>query len=579
MMAPVWTLALLATASASFAQHTSFDAPQFRSSVEELDSGEIVAFDASGTYVYSSWDEYIRSSFFRRNGKRCGFNQLVHPPEVAFLGSQSDCSNSSSFPDAIYDPQGGSATVYDIPVVFHVLYNNNGSGNIPDARIFEQVQILNEDFAALTDSKIQFHLATEDPNGNATSGITRTKNRNYYNDRGSYAAAVGWDTNRYLNIYTNTAGGNLGYAYVPNGGGVVGESFDGVRLLWNSVGLTNYLPYNLGRTGTHEVGHYLGLFHTFDGGCGTSNCNTSGDLCCDTNAESSPNYNACSPSERSTCGSPDPVRNYMDYSEDACMDNFSSEQAFRMRCTLENWRVDLTTWEGGGPGGSAPDQAANPSPSNGTTGASVSTTLTWGAASGATQYDVYFGTSSNPGLQSSNQSSTSYSPGTLAAGTTYFWRVDAENGDGVTTGALWSFTTAADTGGGDIFADGFESGTLSNWSTSGNARINTGSNTGTYAAELRRSAGITTVINSLNGASSVTVSWAWRTQGYESSDSVTATITDGNGQSISVTQNGTTSYTDVQRTLNGVVAPLTVQFSSSADRNNERAYIDDVVVN
>lgn len=262
------------------------------------------------------------------------------------------------------------------------------------------------------------------------------------------------------------------------------------------------------------------------------------------------------------------------------MDNFSPEQAYRMRCTLENWRVELTTWEGGGgTGGSAPDQAANPSPSNGASGASVSTTLTWGAASGATQYDVYFGTSLNPGLQSSNQSSTSYSPGTLAAGTTYFWRVDTENGDGVTTGALWSFTTAADTGGGDIFADGFESGSLSNWSVSGNARINTGSNTGTYAAALRRSAGITTVINSLGGASSVTVSWAWRTQGYESSDSVTATITDGNGQSISVTQNGTTNYTDVQRTLSGVVAPLTVQFSSSADRNNERAYIDDVVVN
>ena len=570
------TLGLLSLAPAALAQ-TDHSGQSLNQSVFELHSGEIVASDLEGTYVYDTWDEYLRSSFFVRNGKRCGFDVLEHPPEIAFLGSQADCTNSSSFPAPEYDPTSGGATVYDIPVVFHVLYNTNGSGNIPDARIFEQIDILNQDFAVLTNSLIQFHLATEDPNGGATSGITRTRSRSYYNDRGSYAANLGWDTNRYLNIYTNTAGGNLGYAYVPNGGGVVGQSFDGVRLLWSSVGYTNAVPYNLGRTGTHEVGHYLGLLHTFNGGCGTSNCNTSGDLICDTNPESSPNYSACSPSERSTCGSPDPVRNYMDYSDDACMDNFSLEQAYRMRCTLENWRVDLTTWEGGG--GNPPAVASGPSPSNGSGGASIGTTLGWSSANGATQYDVYFGTSTSPALASSNQGSTSYSPGTLAYSTTYYWRVDTENTNGVTQGALWSFTTEADPGpgGGNIFFDGFESGTLGGWSGSNNdARVGSVAATGAFAAELRKSSAITQTI-STGSASSVTVSWDWRTSGYDAGERIRCTITGGSGGTVTV-DNSASSYAGASRTISGVSGSITIQFSTNANRKNERGYIDNVNV-
>ena len=80
-------------------------------------------------------------------------------------------------------------------------------------------------------------------------------------------------------------------------------------------------PYNQGRTGTHEVGHYLGLYHTFQNGCGGSNCYASGDRICDTNAESQPEYNC--PNNSSSCGSTDPVRNYMNYSTDTCMNNFT----------------------------------------------------------------------------------------------------------------------------------------------------------------------------------------------------------------------------------------------------------------
>ena len=93
----------------------------------------------------------------------------------------------------------------------------------------------------------------------------------------------------------------------------------------------------MGRTLTHEIGHYLGLFHTFQGGCGSAACYTSGDLICDTNAESGPNF-SCAGSPPSSCCSVDPIDNYMDYSDDLCMEKFTAEQVNRMRCSLINWR-------------------------------------------------------------------------------------------------------------------------------------------------------------------------------------------------------------------------------------------------
>ena len=97
--------------------------------------------------------------------------------------------------------------------------------------------------------------------------------------------------------------------------------------------------YNLGRTLTHEVGHYLGLEHTFAGGCASaSNCYQNGDLICDTNPEGQPNYNGCT---QSTCGTSDPARNYMDYSADVCFNNFTFEQHRRMRCILDHYRSEL----------------------------------------------------------------------------------------------------------------------------------------------------------------------------------------------------------------------------------------------
>jgi hypothetical protein len=455
----VLSLALCSLAAPTFAQSVTGPA-QLNTDLErdlapvhvvETHDGLIYASDLSGTYVFTSWFEYSGSDFFRNNDMRCG----TAPPmsDGKIQAGTGDCSSSFNNPLPEYAP---SVAHYRIPVVVHVMTHKNGSGNISDALILSQIDILNEDFQALAgsngqngiDVEIEFFLATTDPNGNPTNGITRSQNVKWYNDSGNYWSSLAWDTNRYLNIYTNTASGNLGYAYVPNGGGVVGNIADRVVILWSSFGANAPIgpPYNLGRTTTHEVGHYLGLYHTFQGGCASaSGCQSNGDLICDTNPESGPNYSPCS---RSTCGSPDPTDNYLDYSDDICMQRFTSDQARRMRCTLENFRVDLA--DDGGTNPTLPGKAGSPSPSHGASGASTSSSLSWSAGSGATSYDVYFGTDSTPdaGELQGNQGGTSFNPGSLANSSTYYWRVDSVNTAGTTTGDVWSFTTVALGGGG-----------------------------------------------------------------------------------------------------------------------------------
>ncbi|MFI4917150.1 MAG: M43 family zinc metalloprotease [Phycisphaerales bacterium JB060] len=283
------------------------------------------------------------ADYFRQDHTRCG---TPDPRLLPGLDSPSDCSLFSTNPDSAYDPGVG---VYRIPVVVHVIQRTDGTGFIPDARVRSQIDILNEDFRAIAgtlgepgaDCGIEFYLAVEDPDGNPTDGIINITNNTWYNDSGRYWETLAWDTNRYLNIYTNSAGGYLGYVPDLPQGGIVGDDADRVVVLHEAFGRDAPLrPFNLGRTATHEVGHYLGLYHTFDGGCGSaSSCDTTGDLICDTNGQSSPTWGC--PSSSSSCGMPAPFDNYMDYSDDRCMNKFTPDQARRMRCTLENYRPDV----------------------------------------------------------------------------------------------------------------------------------------------------------------------------------------------------------------------------------------------
>lgn len=368
--------------------------------------------------------------------------------QIAGLGAQdlppSDCSLFSTNPTSEYDP----TFIYDIPVVIHVIKSTSGAGNVTTANINEQIDVINEDFRALagsagapgTDSMLQFHLATVDPDGNPTTGVTVSTNDTWYQDGGSYWNTLAWDPDRYVNVYTNNASGYLGYVpWLPQGGSP-GSNSDRVVVLWSTVGkFAPYgSPYHQGRTLTHELGHYFGLEHTFDGGCGSaSGCYTSGDLICDTNRESSSTFGC--PGSKSSCSSPDPIHNYMDYSDDTCMWEFTPEQSNRMRCTLQHYRSTL-------PSTGLPGIATNPTPTSGSSGASVSTLASWSEGADADSSDVYFGTDPTPdaGEFQGNQTSTSFNPGSLSFSTTYYWRIDSVNGSGTTSGNTWNFTTTSD---------------------------------------------------------------------------------------------------------------------------------------
>ena len=276
-------------------------------------------------------------------------------PIAQFRGfDPGDCAYTSTTINPAYDP---SVDTLQVRCVVHVIMNDAGTlGYLDEAAVESGIRILNEDFNALagtpgapgTFGNIEFVLASEDPDGNPTNGITYSNNTTWYNDGGSYWNSLAWDPNLYLNIYTTTAGGALGYVSgFPSEAGFPGSIADRVVVLWESYGddAPYGPPYNLGRTLTHEVGHYCGLFHTFQGGCGSAACYTSGDLICDTNAESGPNF-SCSGGAPSSCGSVDPIENYMDYSDDACMNQFTPEQINRARCSLFNYRPLIFTLGG-----------------------------------------------------------------------------------------------------------------------------------------------------------------------------------------------------------------------------------------
>jgi len=572
--------ALTASGLASAAPQGDLYQQPARPDVFESLNGVIYARDGADVRVFSSWTEYALSDYFRDHDRRCGVvNAMggVQPASAPLFASTADCSSSFTNPSAAYAP---SVAHYRIPVVVHVLMSSSGQGAISDPLIQSQIDILNEDFGALAGTngapgvnvEIEFYLA----------GVTRTTNTTWYNDSGTYYSSLAWDTRNYLNIYTNTASGNLGYAYVPNGGGVVGNTFDRVVILWSSFGRNEPIgaPYNQGRTTTHEVGHYLGLYHTFDGGCSSlSNCNANGDLICDTLPESQPNF-GCS---QFTCGDPDPVTNYMDYSEDLCMNNFTPEQARRMRCTLEAWRVDL--YEVGG-GGTPPGQASSPSPANAASGVSTAADLSWAAASGATSYDVYFGTASTPGAGQfqGNQGATTFDPGSLSGATTYYWRIDARNATGVTAGPVWSFSTQAGGGTSTLFSDGFESGafTAGGWTRQNtNAFTSTAADfTPTWGARVRRTSWLQKSISTV-GFNSIRFGYARRTTNMD------------NGENLYVewSTNGTTwNAVETTRSTSWAVQDFALpvgaagqsgfrfRFRTNCNNNNERADIDDVVL-
>lgn len=259
---------------------------------------------------------------------------------------------------------GGQVRV--IPVVVHLIQSTSAP-TISDARVFAQIEVLNEDFRKLNsdtinipavfqgvavDSDIEFCLASIDPVGCPTTGINRVvspANASHgINQEAQLKSLIQWPPTKYLNIWVpeDLTGGLLGYATFPTQL-ASSPGRDGVVINGENFGRgisTPQSPYNLGRTATHEVGHWLGLYHTFRNGCvGTTanNCNSQGDLVCDTPPTSASN-GGC-PGPQNTCTeSPvdqiDQTMNYMDYVNDVCMNMFSAGQKTRMDAFLNSSR-------------------------------------------------------------------------------------------------------------------------------------------------------------------------------------------------------------------------------------------------
>lgn len=211
-----------------------------------------------------------------------------------------------------------------INVYFHVITNSSGDGSLTTGQINNQINVLN---AAYASAGFSFVLA----------GVDTRANNSWYTSTGGSSeaqmkAALRAGTSEDLNIYTNNMGGGLlGWATFPSSY-ASNPLDDGVVILYSSLPGGSAAPYNEGDTGTHEVGHWLGLYHTFQGGCAGS-----GDFIADTPAERSPAYGC--PVGRDSCTSRktpglDPIENFMDYTDDACMDTFTLDQGTRM---WEQW--------------------------------------------------------------------------------------------------------------------------------------------------------------------------------------------------------------------------------------------------
>ncbi len=257
--------------------------------------------------------------------------------------------------------------IITIPVVFHILYfQDHPAFNIPEYRIHEQLEVLNEDFrrlnadASLTpavfqsvaaDAQIEFCLAQRTPSGNLTDGIVRVKTNVVEFNVGNsmkYASQGGsnaWDRSKYLNVWVcNLEGGVLGFAQMPGGPAAT----DGIVVHYRNFGVTGTSsPYNKGRTATHEVGHWLNLHHIW--GDDAPGACTGTDYCNDTPNQADPYY-GCPSFPQYSCGSSDMFMNYMDYTNDVCMNIFTNNQRMRMWAALFGPRNSIRTSNGCQPG-------------------------------------------------------------------------------------------------------------------------------------------------------------------------------------------------------------------------------------
>lgn len=248
-----------------------------------------------------------------------------------------------------------------IPTVFHVIHQG-GNENISMAQIEDQMRILNEDYSrqnadaantraeflgVAANANVEFRLAKLDPQGNCTDGVVRMWSPKTYNasDDNGVKGVSYWNSTKYFNVWVvatissdGQPGTVLGYAQFPGFGNA---ATDGVVVRADYIGSIGTSANNNsnGRTLTHEAGHWLGLFHTFQGGCAGGFFD---DACADTPPQAEATPSNC-PHSANTCSNdnpdlPDQVENYMDYSNGACENMFTLDQKSRFDGVLSGTR-------------------------------------------------------------------------------------------------------------------------------------------------------------------------------------------------------------------------------------------------
>ena len=264
--------------------------------------------------------------------------------EKNILAAEAFISHTPLISSAAMETRTEGSNTIRIPVVIHIVYNTTAQ-NISDAQVQSQLKVLNEDFRKrnrdtintplrfkpfAADVNIEFVLATTDPKGRPTTGIIRKKtgvvdwgmdDKIKYN---SFGGDDGWDSKSYLNIWVGNTRKILGYSSVLGGA----SDKDGVVINTTAFGTINTAqPYHLGRTAVHEIGHWLGLKHIWgDAPCGDDGVE-------DTPPQAS--YTTGCPTEfRSSCTNGslgDMYMNYMDFTNDACLNLFTEGQKQLMR--------------------------------------------------------------------------------------------------------------------------------------------------------------------------------------------------------------------------------------------------------
>jgi PKD repeat protein len=250
-----------------------------------------------------------------------------------------------------------------IPVVVHFIQSSDIE-LVDDAAVYSQIEVLNEDFRKMAgtpgdgsgvDTDYEFCLASIDPNGCPTTGINRVVGGQWaYHEQADAAIMKGliqWDPHKYLNIWvprtietSNGSGQVIGYATFPFNLSLF-PNLDGIVIHSSYFGRNSDLTYQ-GRTTTHEAGHWVGLFHTFQGNCTgatASTCASQGDRVCDTPQAFEANFgcptiNSCTDSPTDL---PDQIENYMDYSDGTCQSKYTQGQKDRMDFYFNSVRDDI----------------------------------------------------------------------------------------------------------------------------------------------------------------------------------------------------------------------------------------------